>query len=113
MFITPAYAQVAGGAPADGGMLAIVFQFLPLLLLFGAGWFLLIRPQQQRQRALAATIEGVRKGDSVITGGGIVGRVTKVEDRFVEVEIAPNTRIRVIKSTIAEVTDSAAKPAND
>ena len=55
----------------------------------------------------------MKKGDQVITAGGVLGRVTKVEDRFVELEIAPNTRIRVVKATIAEVTNPTAKPAND
>lgn len=113
MIFSPAYAQAAGGAPAQGGALAFVVQFAPLFLLFIAGWFLLIRPQQQRQKALAATIAAVKKGDQVITAGGVVGRVTKVEERFVELEIAPNTRIRVVKATLAEVTNPTAKPAND
>lgn len=113
MFISPAYAQTAGGAPAAGGALAFFVQFAPLLLLFVAGWFLLIRPQQQRQRALQASIAAVRKGDQVITAGGVLGRVTKIEDRYVELEIAPNTRIRVVKATLAEVVSSTAKPAND
>lgn len=113
MFISPAYAQTAGGAPVEGGALAFFVQFAPLLLLFIAGWFLLIRPQQQRQKALQATIAAVKKGDQIITAGGVLGRVTKVEDRYVELEIAPNTRIRVVKATIAEVTNAAAKPAND
>ncbi len=113
MFITPAYAQTATGTAAEGGALAFLVQFAPLLLLFAAGWFLLIRPQQKRAAQLAATIAAVKKGDQVITAGGVLGRVTKVEDRFVELEIAANTRIRVVKATIAEVTTSAAKPAND
>ena len=113
MLISPAYAQVAGGAPAEGGALAFIVQFAPLLLLFVVGWFLLIRPQQQRARALAVTIDAVKKGDQIITAGGVLGRVTRVEDRYVEVEIAPNTRVRVVKATIAEVTSSATKPAND
>ena len=113
MIFSPAYAQAAGAAPANGGALAFFVQFAPLLLLFVAGWFLLIRPQQKRQQALQASIGAVRKGDQVITAGGVVGRVTKIEDRFVELEIAPNTRIRVVKATLAEVTSSAAKPAND
>ncbi len=113
MLISPAYAQVAGGAPVEGGAFAFFVQFAPLLLLFAAGWFLLIRPQQQRQRTLQNAIAAVRKGDQVITAGGVLGRVTKVEDRFVELEIAPNTRIRVVKATLTEITSSAAKPAND
>lgn len=113
MLFSPAYAQTAGGAPVEGGALAFLVQFAPLLLLFVAGWFLLIRPQQQRQKALQTALNAVKKGDQVITAGGVVGRVTKVEDRYVEVEIAPNTRIRVVKATIAEVTNPTAKPAND
>lgn len=113
MFITPAYAQTASGSAAPGGALAFLVQFAPLLLLFAAGWFLLIRPQQKRAAQLAATIAAVKKGDQVITAGGVLGRITKVEDRFVEVEIAPNTRVRVVKATIVEVTTSTAKPAND
>ena len=113
MLITPAYAQVAGGAPAEGGVLAFVVQFAPLLLLFVVGYFLLIRPQQRRQQQLAATINAVKKGDQVVTAGGMLGRVTRVEDRFVELEIAPNTRVRVVKATLAEIVTNAAKPAND
>ena len=113
MLISPAYAQAAGAAAAPGGATAFLVQFAPLLLLFVAGWFLLIRPQQKRQRDHAATIAAVRKSDQVVTAGGVVGKVTKVEDAFVELEIAPNTRIRVVKATLAEVTTSTAKPAND
>ena len=114
MLITPAYAQAVGtAAPAPGGAAAFLIQFAPLLLLFVVGWFLLIRPQQKRAAALAATINAVRKGDQVVTAGGMLGRVTRVEDRFVELEIAANTRVRVIKATLAEVVNNTAKPAND
>jgi preprotein translocase subunit YajC len=112
MFISPAYAQTAAGA-SQGGAAAFFVQMAPLFLLFIAGWFLLIRPQQKRARALQAMITAVKKNDQVITAGGIVGKVTRVEDRFVEVEVAPNTRIRVVKATLAEVTSNTAKPAND
>ena len=113
MLISPAYAQAAGGTAAPGGLAAFLLNIGPLLLLFVAAWFLLIRPQQKRAKDHAALIGAVKKNDQVVTGGGIVGRVTKVEDRFVEVEIAPNTRIRVVKATLAEVTSNTAKPAND
>ena len=114
MLISPAYAQVAGGAPAEGGIAAFLTSgLLPMLLLFVVGYFLLIRPQQQRARALADSVAAVKKGDQVVTAGGVLGRVTRVEERFVEVEIAPNTRVRVVKATIAEVTTNATKPAND
>jgi preprotein translocase subunit YajC len=112
MFITPAHAQAAAGAQ-QGGAAAFFLNMAPLFFLFIAGWFLLIRPQQRRAKALAAMIAATKKGDSVITAGGIAGKVTRVEDRFVEVEIAPNTRIKVVKATLAEVTSGTAKPAND
>lgn len=113
MLISPAYAQVAGAAPAGGGILALLTGIAPFAAIMVAFWFLLIRPQQQRARTLADTIAAVKKGDQVITAGGIAGRVTKVEDRFVEIEIAPNTRVRVVKATLAEVTGTGVKPAND
>lgn len=112
MLISPAYAQTAGGA-AQGGGLAGFISLAPLLLVFVVFYFLMIRPQQRRMKALQAAVMGVKKGDSVVTAGGLVGRVTKVEDAFVEVEIAPNTRVRVVKSTLAEINPLGNKPAND
>ncbi len=112
MLISPAYAQAAGAAP--GGGLASVISFLPLVLVFGVFYFLMIRPQQRRVRMLQTAVAAVKKNDSVVTAGGIVGKVTRVEDAHVEVEIAPNVRIRVVKATLAEVlTPASAKPAND
>ena len=64
-------------------------------------------------KTLQAAVAAVKKGDSVVTAGGVIGKVTKVEDAFVEVEIAPNTRIRVVKATLSEVTSPNTKPAND
>lgn len=111
MLIAPAYAQSAGSAAQGGigGLLGLA----PLLLVFVVFYFLMIRPQQRRVKALQTAVDAVKKGDSVVTAGGVVGKVTKVEDRFVEVEIAPNTRIRVVKATLAEVTGLGTKPAND
>ena len=113
MFIPPAYAQAAGGAPADSGI-ATIIQMAPLVLIFIAFYFLMIRPQQRRMKELQNAIQAVKKGDQVVTAGGVVGKVTKVEDRFVEVEIAPTVKVRVVKATIAEITPlGGAKPAND
>ncbi|HWK36097.1 preprotein translocase subunit YajC [Sphingomonas sp.] len=113
MLIPPAYAQVAGAAPADSGM-ATIISMAPLVLIFIAFYFLMIRPQQRRMRTLQSAVEAVKKGDQVITAGGVAGKVTKVEDRFVEVEIAPTVKVRVVKATIAEVTPlGGGKPAND
>lgn len=112
MLITPAYAQATGAAAQSGGLASFV-GLAPLFLIFIVFYFLMIRPQQQRVKKLQLAVEAVKKNDSVITAGGVVGKVTKVEDRFVEVEIAPTVRIRVVKSTISEVTSPNSKPAND
>ncbi|WP_374942637.1 preprotein translocase subunit YajC [Sphingomonas sp.] len=113
MFITPAYAQAAGGAAAANGGIASFFGLAPLLLVFVVFYFLMIRPQQRRVRALQTAVAAVKKGDQVVTAGGIVGKVSKLEDAFVEVEIAPNVRVRVVKATLTEVVNPMAKPAND
>ena len=114
MFATPAFAQTTGAAVQPDGFLVSVIQFAPLLLVFIVFYFLILRPQQARAKAQAATIGAVKKGDSVVTAGGVVGKVVKVEERFVEVEIAPTLKVKVVKATLAEVTPSgSAKPAND
>ncbi|MBI6628385.1 preprotein translocase subunit YajC [Pontibaca salina] len=93
----------------DSGTIA---QFLPLVLIFAIMYFLLIRPQQKKAKEHAAMVAAVRRGDIVITQGGIVGKIVKVkDDNEVEVEIAENVKIRLIKSTIATVT-SKTEPAN-
>ena len=86
---------------------------LPWLLIFVIFYFLMIRPQQQRVKQHQAEIAAVKKGDDVITGGGIRGRVTKVTDEEAEVEIAQGVKVRIVKSTITAVLSPNAKPAND
>jgi preprotein translocase subunit YajC len=82
----------------------LVNLLVPMLMVFVIFYFFMIRPQQQRMKQHRATIDAIRRGDTVITSGGIVGKVTKVkDDGEIEVEIAENTRVRVIKGTIAEV----------
>ena len=112
MFITPAYAQAAGGAAGASAIMNIA----PLILIFGIMYFLLIRPQQTKLKQHKAMVEALRRGDQVITGGGIVGKVSKVrEDGEVEVEIADGVKVRVVKSTIAQVlskTEPAAANSN-
>lgn len=100
-------------APADSGTAGVLIGILPWLLIFVVFYLLMIRPQQRRVKEHQATIAAVKKGDDVITGGGIRGRVTKVTEDEAEVEIASGVRIRVIKSTISHVLTGAAKPAND
>ena len=99
MIITPAYAQGAGG----GG--DFFLSLVPIILMFVIFYFLLIRPQQKRMQQHREMVANVKKGDRIVTAGGIVGRVTRArpEDVEIEVEISENTRIKLIRHTIAEV----------
>ena len=82
----------------------LVMQMLPLVLLFGIFYFLLIRPQQQRMKKHQEMVNSVRRGDTVVTAGGLVGKVAKVkEDGEVLVEIADNVQVRVVKTTLSDV----------
>lgn len=99
MFITPAYAQAAGG-----GFGEMASAILPLVLIMAVFWFLLIRPQQKRAKEHAAMVANVRRGDNVITSGGMIGKVSKViDDNEVLIEFGENNRIKMVKSSIAEV----------
>jgi preprotein translocase subunit YajC len=100
-------------APAAGGVPQIVLGIAPWLLIFGIFYILMIRPQQRQVKQHRDAIAAVKKGDEVITGGGIRGRVTKVTDDEAEVEIAQGVKIRVVKSTISNVLTKTTKPAND
>jgi preprotein translocase subunit YajC len=94
--------------------MAFFLQIAPLLLIFVIFYFLMIRPQQRRMKEHRALIDAVKKGDEVVTGGGLIGKVTRVQDQEVEVEIAPNTRVKVVKATLTDVrTAGGSKPAND
>ncbi|MBY6081583.1 MULTISPECIES: preprotein translocase subunit YajC [Ruegeria] len=86
----------------EGGAIA---QFLPLILIFAIMYFLLIRPQQKKMKEHQAMVEAVRRGDQVVTQGGLIGKVSKVKEgeNEIEVEIADGVRVRVVKSTIAQV----------
>lgn len=106
MFVTPAYAQAAGSA--GGGFMQIV----PLLLIFVIMYFFLIRPQQKRVKEHAAMVEGLRRGDEVVTQGGLIGKISKVTDDEVTVDLGGDTKVRVVKSTIASVK-AKTEPAKD
>ena len=103
----------AAPASEPSGIMVFLIQSFPFLAIFVIFYLLWIRPQSQRARAHRATIEAVKKGDDVITAGGIRGRVTKVSDDEAEVEIASGVRVKVIKATLTQVLSSNAKPAND
>ena len=99
MLISPAYAQGTGVMDQSA-----LVQFLPLVLIFVVFYFLLIRPQQKKQKEHRAMLEAVRRGDRVVTGGGILATVSKVvSPDEVEVDLAPNVRVRVLRSTISSV----------
>ncbi|MCQ9377521.1 preprotein translocase subunit YajC [Methyloversatilis sp. XJ19-49] len=99
MFISPAYAQAAGAADPTGGLMGL----LPILLMFVLLWFLMIRPQMKRAKEHKALIEALTKGDEVVTQGGMAGRITKVGDNFISVELAPNVEVAVQRQAIATV----------
>jgi preprotein translocase subunit YajC len=103
--ITPAFAQ---GAAAPGG--DMILQFIPFVLIFVIMWFLIIRPQQRRVREHREMINNVRRGDTVVTSGGIVGKVTRVvEDAGeLEVEIADGVKVKLVRAMIAEVRTKGA-----
>jgi preprotein translocase subunit YajC len=99
MFISQAWAQGAGGGGGD-----FLVQLFPLILIFVVFYFLLIRPQQAKVRAQREMLAGVKRGDRVVTGGGIIGLVTKViSDNEVQVELAEGVRVRIIKQTITDI----------
>ncbi|MDR2450965.1 MAG: preprotein translocase subunit YajC [Candidatus Accumulibacter sp.] len=98
MLISNAYAQAAASA---GGF--DIMQFLPIILMFVALYYLMIRPQQKKAKEHKALLEALSKGDEVVTNSGIAGRITRVGDEFVTVEIAENTEIRMQKGAVVVV----------
>jgi preprotein translocase subunit YajC len=112
MLISPAYAQAA--APAAGG--DMFMSLLPLVLVFAIFYFLLIRPQQTKMKQHREMLENLKKGDQVVTAGGIVGKIAKIEasDNQLLVEIAPNVQVKVIRQTVADLlTKPAPASGND
>jgi preprotein translocase subunit YajC len=107
MFISSAFAQEAGTAAAAGdgsGTLGLITQLFPLIFIFAIMYFLVLRPQRQRQKAHMELIRNVRRGDTIVTSGGLIGKVSKVVDETeIQVEIAEGTRVRVARSAISEV----------
>ena len=115
MFVTAALAQEAGTAAAAPGMGAtdLLLQFAPILLLVVIFWLLIFRPQQKRMKAQQAMLSSINRGDTVVTTGGIVGKVTKaVDGEDLEVQIADGVRIKVVRGMISDVR-SKSTPVND
>lgn len=111
MFASPAFA--ATGGTASGGTTAFLVQIFPLVLIFIIFYFLLIRPQQRRMKLHQQMIMDVKPRDTAITSGGLIGKVTKVDENEIELEIAANTRVRVVKSMLSDVRPHGTKAAND
>lgn len=109
--LTAAPAFAAAPVPAGPSLISQLLFFLPLILIF---YFLLIRPQQQRAKKHAEMVANIKRGDTVVTSGGLIGKVNKVNDAELSVDLAENVRVRIIKSMVIEVRNKAEPvPAND
>ena len=100
-------AGTAGAAPPGW------LQFLPIIGMVAIFWFLIIRPQMRQQKAHREKIAAVKKGDHVVTAGGLLGKVIKVDDQYAEIEIAQGVRVKAVKSTIGDIVAPGGTPAND
>jgi preprotein translocase subunit YajC len=99
VLISPAYAQAAGAADPTGGIMGL----LPIVLMFVVLWFLMIRPQMKRAKEHKAMVEALAKGDEIVTQGGVAGRIVKVSDNFITVELAPNVEVAVQRQAVSTV----------
>ena len=116
MFESPAFAQATnGGTAAAGGMnmAAFINMVFPLVLIFIIFYVLMIRPQQKRMKQHQEMLGGVKPRDIAVTTGGLIGKVTKVDENEVELEIAQGVRVRVVKTMLTDVRPHGAKAAND
>jgi len=111
MFESPAFA--ATGGAAAGGTAGFFVSIFPLVLIFIIFYFLLIRPQQRRMKQHQAMVMAVKPRDTAVTTGGLIGKVTKVDDDEVELEVAQGVRVRVVKSMLSDVRPHGTKAAND
>lgn len=103
MFISSAFAQTAPAAAAGGDMMSSVTSMLPLLLMFGVLYFVMIRPQMKKQKEHRTMVDALAKGDEVATAGGFLGKVTKLGDSYLNVEIANGVEIQLQRSAVVQV----------
>ncbi|BFO57926.1 MULTISPECIES: preprotein translocase subunit YajC [Comamonadaceae] len=103
MFISSAFAQTAPAAAPAGGMMSSLTSMLPLVLMFVVLYFIMIRPQMKRQKEHRAMIDAIAKGDEVATAGGILGRVTRLSEGFLHIEIASGVEVQIQRSAVAQV----------
>src|SRR5690606_38334391 len=113
MFVTPAFAQASGATATGGGMTDIFVQLMPILLLVVIFWFLIFRPRQKRVKAQQAMLASLKRGDTVVSTGGIVGKDLKaVDGEDLAVEIATGVKVKLVRGMVADVR-SKAEPVND
>ena len=103
-------AAAGAGAPPAPSFFVQMIPFIGIALIF---WLLIIRPQMKRQKEHQAKVEGLKRGDQVVTQGGLVGKVTKVDDTYAEIELAKDVRVKAVNHTIADLIEKGGKPAND
>jgi len=111
MTALPAFAQDVGAPSAGAAIMQQMLLFVPLILIF---YFLIIRPQSQQRKQHQAMIDAVRRGDTVVTSGGLIGKVTKVADNELTIELADGVRVRIVRRMVADVRGKGQLvPAND
>ncbi|AVS90095.1 preprotein translocase subunit YajC [Paracidovorax avenae] len=103
MFISSAFAQTAPAAAPAGGMMSSLTSMLPLVLMFVVLYFIMIRPQMKRQKEHRAMIDAIAKGDEVATAGGILGKVTRLSEGSLHIEIASGVEVQVQRSAVSQV----------
>ena len=103
MFISSAFAQTAPAAAPAGGFMGSLTGMLPLVLMFVVLYFVMIRPQMKRQKEHRSMIDALAKGDDVATSGGLIGRVTRLEEQFIFVEVSPNMEVQLQRSAVVQV----------
>ncbi len=103
MLISSAFAQTAPAAAAGGDMMSTLTGMLPLVLMFVVLYFIMIRPQMKRQKEHRAMVEAIAKGDEVVIGGGMLGRVTRLSEQYLHVEIANNVEVQVQRAAVLQV----------
>jgi preprotein translocase subunit YajC len=115
MFESPAFAATGGAATggAAGGATAFLIQIFPFAIVLVIFYMLMIRPQQRQMKAHREMVANVKPRDMAVTNGGLIGKVTKVDEREVELEVAQGVRVKVLKSMLSDITPHGTKPAND
>jgi len=100
-------------AAASGGEPPAWLSFMPLVAMAVIFWFLILRPQMRRQKEHQTKLGALKKGDQVLTGGGLIGKIVKVDETYAEVELAQGLKVKALKSTIADIIPPTGTPAND